>query len=789
MDKRIDDTIFKGEYDKNCSKICAVKKVMLFMSFLFYLPSVCFSQVNSFQLKLDSIGHRVIDIAVNEEDEFVLFTKKYPISNLDGINIIPVHPMIQNAQGFEIKIPAYILSHTEYIDKKVVFAGCCASYDMPSSPPMIKSFISSIDINNGAKWYKYFNNRARPPKFGTDEFGNIYLANAPNKDFDDYYYNSHSSVFELFKLDSLGNEVWKKGILFLDTLSAEFPDVDIAGMTIDANSNIYVTGSCGTFSSSSSQGNYPYLIKFDAMGTPLALKTIVSTRKRFNEMQMVSDGILLLSHSPNNPDQYGTGIYRDERTTLIKLDFDLNFVWGKQYYGEHFPYYSAGIKQKPNGNLLMSHSTFGAYPAVLTELDEFGNVLSQKGYPNYQPQVAVLKDGSMLMTSKFSYDDNGQTFYQPVIAKTDTNGVIEGCVNYSSCILSEDFVVEFGTFNYDTVSIPELEGFDTLVIPVNFSFSEFCGFPPFPLPDFDFPDTLCLGKSGGTSNTKNILANAREWHLVGSGVDSVLTDSLNFSYTFDVAGDYILAQTVWVLGCSYEFSRSITILAPLEVSFPGDTLICPGVPLTIRAEADRPATFLWSNGQSGPSIGIATSGTYAVTATDGHCPGSGSTAITIVAELLGGQPPFTLPHDTATCLPLILVPQSVFTSQFYTSTDPTPAASFTLDKAGSYHIGATVFGCEFWETFEYGLDCHVDVYLPTSFSPNGDGINDEFMPYGDNFEVLELRVYDRWGGLIHQGKEWDGGRANQGLYVYELSYLNLRSGLKETQNGEVQLVR
>ncbi|MCC6726580.1 MAG: gliding motility-associated C-terminal domain-containing protein [Saprospiraceae bacterium] len=531
-------------------------------------------------------------------------------------------------------------------------------------------------------------------------------------------------------------------------------------------------------------------MKFDSTGNPIIIKIIDSTRSRFNEMQMTSNGILLLSHSPNNPEQYNTGIYRDERTTLIKLDFDLNFVWGKQYYGEDFPYYSAGIKPKPNGNLLMSHSTFGAYPAVLTELDEFGNVLSQKGYPNYEPQVAVLNDGSLLMTSKFSYDDNGQTFYQPVIAKTDTTGVIEGCVNYPSCILAEDFVVEFGTFNYDTVSIPDLEGFDTLVSTDNFSFSEFCGFPPFPLPDFNFPDTLCLGKSSGTSNTSNILANAREWHLIGPQVDSTLKDSFNFSYTFEHPGEYLLTQTVWVLGCPYQFERNITVLTPLEVSFTGDTLICPGEPLTIHAEADRPATFSWSNGQSGSTIGIATSGTYAVTATDGHCFGGGSTAVTTVAELLGGQPPFTLPHDTVTCLPLILVPQSAFTSQFYTSTAPTSAAaSFTLDKAGRYRIGATVFGCEFWETFEYSMDCHVDVYLPTSFSPNGDGINDEFMPYGNNFEVLDMWVYDRWGGLIHHGKEWDGGKANQGLYVYELSYLNLRSGLKETQFGEVQLVR
>jgi gliding motility-associated-like protein len=108
---------------------------------------------------------------------------------------------------------------------------------------------------------------------------------------------------------------------------------------------------------------------------------------------------------------------------------------------------------------------------------------------------------------------------------------------------------------------------------------------------------------------------------------------------------------------------------------------------------------------------------------------------------------------------------------------------------GSYRIGMMAFGCEFWKDYEYGVDCHVDVYLPNSFSPNGDGINDVFQPFGNLFKLLELRVYDRWGGLLHRGKNWDGGRAGQGIYLYELRYLNLRSGLEEEVNGQVLLVK
>jgi hypothetical protein len=54
---------------------------------------------------------------------------------------------------------------------------------------------------------------------------------------------------------------------------------------------------------------------------------------------------------------------------------------------------------------------------------------------------------------------------------------------------------------------------------------------------------------------------------------------------------------------------------------------------------------------------------------------------------------------------------------------------------------------------------------------------------------MELSIYDRWGGLLYKGKEWDGGTANQGIYLYELTYFNQRSKMKEELNGEVLLVK
>ena len=83
-----------------------------------------------------------------------------------------------------------------------------------------------------------------------------------------------------------------------------------------------------------------------------------------------------------------------------------------------------------------------------------------------------------------------------------------------------------------------------------------------------------------------------------------------------------------------------------------------------------------------------------------------------------------------------------------------------------------------------------ELYLPTAFSPNGDGINDIFEVQGKGFEVETLTVFDRWGGRVATtGNSWDGSGTPAGVYVYRLSYLNSYTGAVEVVGGSVLVVR
>lgn len=87
-------------------------------------------------------------------------------------------------------------------------------------------------------------------------------------------------------------------------------------------------------------------------------------------------------------------------------------------------------------------------------------------------------------------------------------------------------------------------------------------------------------------------------------------------------------------------------------------------------------------------------------------------------------------------------------------------------------------------------------HLPTAFSPNGDGNNDELFIYGGQIEKAYLSIYDRWGELIfetsNKDDSWDGtykgANASPGVYVYKLKAI-FWDGDIETKTGNITLIR
>jgi len=89
-----------------------------------------------------------------------------------------------------------------------------------------------------------------------------------------------------------------------------------------------------------------------------------------------------------------------------------------------------------------------------------------------------------------------------------------------------------------------------------------------------------------------------------------------------------------------------------------------------------------------------------------------------------------------------------------------------------------------------------DLFIPTGFSPNGDGVNDEVFVRSLSIATMNLQIYDRWGGLVfetdNQERGWDGtakgSKLDAGVYVYKFE-AQLVSGEKVEQAGNITLFR
>ena len=69
------------------------------------------------------------------------------------------------------------------------------------------------------------------------------------------------------------------------------------------------------------------------------------------------------------------------------------------------------------------------------------------------------------------------------------------------------------------------------------------------------------------------------------------------------------------------------------------------------------------------------------------------------------------------------------------------------------------------------------VYIPNSFTPNGDGHNEVFNAAGDYITTFDMKIFDRWGNLIYHSTSlengWNGTKNGTSLqddvYVYVIN--------------------
>ncbi|MEP7264151.1 MAG: gliding motility-associated C-terminal domain-containing protein, partial [Bacteroidota bacterium] len=88
------------------------------------------------------------------------------------------------------------------------------------------------------------------------------------------------------------------------------------------------------------------------------------------------------------------------------------------------------------------------------------------------------------------------------------------------------------------------------------------------------------------------------------------------------------------------------------------------------------------------------------------------------------------------------------------------------------------------------------LYIPNTFTPNFDGVNDFFSVVTTNIKVDLLKVYNRWGQEVFAAEDasrkWDGRfrdkRCADGVYYYLIQYNSCVDGRKRTRHGSITLL-
>ncbi|MEI8116273.1 MAG: gliding motility-associated C-terminal domain-containing protein [Flavobacteriia bacterium] len=318
-------------------------------------------------------------------------------------------------------------------------------------------------------------------------------------------------------------------------------------------------------------------------------------------------------------------------------------------------------------------------------------------------------------------------------------------------------------------------------------------------PSFSFVNSLCEG-SAFTLPTVSDNGIAGTWSLP-------FNDQVSTNYTFTPDTTSVISS------CSPSVTESIAIIPTLSPSFNFADSLCedavfnfPDISLegingiwtpTFNNQATQNYTFTPSSvGITNTSLGL-------------RCPQVVNQIMTILANPIADfMPQYSV-------LPLYM-PSTILdnnSSNAYTyfwnfgdgtSNDSIFSPEHTFpEEAGSYLVSLQVsnqIGCMDTTSQVIVIEHDPVVFIPNAFTPDGDGLNNEFtavFPENMKLASYEMYIYDRWGELVFYSQDpkqgWDaslaGFDAPDGVYSYLVKYKEFGYVNKFQVTGSVVVIR
>ncbi len=332
---------------------------------------------------------------------------------------------------------------------------------------------------------------------------------------------------------------------------------------------------------------------------------------------------------------------------------------------------------------------------------------------------------------------------------------------------------------------------------VNITFSNTTA-PPFNLG----PDTLLCPKEIFNLTAHVTGAAAYSWSSKGLNV----SDGVNYNVDADSTITINNPGRYWVFvrignQCEVVDTMIVRYRGDKQLNF-NDTALCQGTTLVLDADFGT-GVYKWEaippqrddqNNTNQSTYFVYNPGFYAVTATVGHCVFKDSLNVVFNDTLK-----LSLAKDTTLCQGETFIIQPKTNTTDYTWQDGSKTPAFTATQTGLYTIIAQN-GCG-KDTAEMKIvfdPCPCNLLLPNAFTPNGDGINDNFRPlHACDMENYSMTIFNRYGEKIYFTKDplqgWDGkirgSLLNTGAYVWTVNYTKPSTKQLIQKQGTVLVLR
>ncbi|MFZ4400201.1 MAG: gliding motility-associated C-terminal domain-containing protein [Bacteroidales bacterium] len=491
---------------------------------------------------------------------------------------------------------------------------------------------------------------------------------------------------------------------------------------------------------------------------------------------------------------------------ITKVSHDGNLIWYRQYADN--PIWGAAIKTTDGGILIRSGN-------LIYKINSGGSVLWSNSYNNIEYTSKPLEvNGQYIFASYpssadsicylFSITSTGNlnwispsfksTAIKSIKRLSNGNLLTIGSIQQNLSSLSKICITEFNVNG----GLIQQQIIDASPQQLSCFGSDFI--------ELDNQSLICAAFERSGLNDSLILLKSRKLTDLSCAQSTSLATFLQKQINLTTIGinsinimNQAYVPSISKIAVNLKLTTNCFIPDNNTLNLGNDTLLCQHQKLILKTALGNTYQYIWSTGETSASITVDHAGTYWVKAY--LCD---TISDTIVVDYVT---PLSLNY---TISPLITNPYTQVKFENFTHPysqliwQTGDGKTYTSDifqhqyvNGGIYYPVITItdqYNCVYSSQSKIIVD-EVTFYVPNSFSPNGDGSNDIFIPKCTGVQRYEMFIYNRWGEEIYKAvsQGWNGKlkgneEAMQGIYNYKIILKDI-FGKESIRSGAVTLFR